>query len=63
MVGPGLWTTLVECGVSHRALLALIFSILDRKSQVSYVTTCERVGFTYEVHKFHVRNQAPLTDK
>ncbi|CAI8007039.1 Condensin-2 complex subunit D3, partial [Geodia barretti] len=31
--GPGLWTTLVECGVSHRALLALIFSILDRNSQ------------------------------
>jgi hypothetical protein len=37
--GPGLWTTLVDCGVSHRSLLALIFSILDRKSQ-----TAEEVG-------------------
>ena len=32
--GVGFWSTLVDGEVSHKALLALIFSLLDRKKQV-----------------------------
>ena len=32
--GVGFWSTLVDGEVSHKALLALIFSLLDRKKEV-----------------------------
>ena len=33
--GVGFWSTLVDGEVSHKSLLALIFSLLDRKKQVN----------------------------
>ena len=45
----GFWSTLIDCGITYKSLLALIFYLLDRKNQVyiPYTYTCSISKMTY----------------